>query len=74
MRRRWWNEWGAMRVAETALTTGKEVDASRFLHGGDHSIKAELQQYAAGLTWMVDAGKQRVRARIRFRFRVRVLV
>jgi len=45
-----------MRVAETALTTGKEVDVRRFLHGGDHSIKAELQQYAAGLTWMVDAG------------------
>ena len=46
-----------MRMAETALTTGQEVDSRRFLHGGDHSIKAELRQYATGLTWMVDAGE-----------------
>ena len=61
-RRRWWDEWGAMRMAETALTTGQEVDFRRFLRGGDHSIKAELRQYATGLTWMIDAGNVRGRA------------
>ena len=54
--RKWWDEWTQLRTVETKLTLHIEVDPQSFQPGGDRSIKALLRQYAAGLSWMIDAG------------------
>ena len=55
--RNWWNEWVALRLAEGVHTgDNNTVDPRSFRPGGERSIKALLRQYAAGLSWMVDAG------------------
>lgn len=54
--RSWWHEWAALRMAESAHAGEADVDPASFLPGGDRSIKGLLRVYAAGLSWMVDAG------------------
>jgi hypothetical protein len=54
--RKWWHEWGSMREAEAERTGQQPVDVRSFGPGGERSIKALLREYAAGLSWMVDAG------------------
>lgn len=54
--RQWWHEWPALCAADSAKTDQSPVDMRNFIRGGDKSIPAMLTQYAAGLSWMVDAG------------------
>ena len=54
--RAWWNEWPALRRAESSSTTSEVIDDAAFGRGGSHSIKVLLSQHAASLSWMVDAG------------------
>lgn len=54
--RQWWHEWPKLCAVDAAHTDQSPVDMRSFIRGGDKSIPAMLQQYAAGLSWMVDAG------------------
>ena len=54
--RKWWDEWTELRMAEAAHTGQQPINPTMFGPGGERSIKALLRQYAAGLSWMVDAG------------------
>lgn len=54
--RSWWDEWPALRRAESSSTTAEAIDDAAFGRGGSHSIKVLLSQHAASLSWMVDAG------------------
>ena len=60
--RKWTHEWAAMRTAEALHTGQAPPDARTFLPGGERSIKALLQKYAAGLSWMIDCGWSPVHA------------
>jgi hypothetical protein len=48
--RSWWDEWPALRRAESSSTTAEAIDDAAFGRGGSHSIKVLLSQHAASLS------------------------